>query len=163
MPAGFLPADTNLCSYEDLTLRPAGSFRQYTWSTGDVYPSITVDQPGLYWLQGIDRYGCSGRDSIVIGRKDCLAGFFMPTAFSPNNDGKNELCAPRLLGKIVKYHFFIFNRWGQKVFDSNDHTRGWDGRINGRAAETGAYVWSCIYQFTNGTEQRAKGTVILVR
>jgi gliding motility-associated-like protein len=163
LPAGFLPADTTLCSYEDLNLQSTIDFRQHTWSTGDTYASILVQQPGLYWLQGIDRYGCTGRDSISISGKQCLYGFFMPTAFSPNNDGKNETCRPRLFGRIVKYHFAIFNRWGQKVFDSYDYTRAWDGRINGRATEAGTYVWSCSYQLQNKAEEHKKGTVVLVR
>lgn len=87
----------------------------------------------------------------------------MPSAFSPNNDGKNELCHPQLFGKIVKYHLILFNRWGQKVFDSYDHTNGWDGKINGTPAEMGAYVWSCVYQFSNEEEKHAKGTVLLIR
>jgi gliding motility-associated-like protein len=163
LPATLLPADTILCSYDNLVLKPAVSFKQYNWSTGDIFPSITVEEFGLYWLQGTDVHGCTTRDSISIGRKDCLFGFFMPTAFSPNNDGRNEWCMPRIFGKVAAYHFTIFNRWGQKVFDSRDRTRGWDGKINGRIAETGAYVWSCVYQFNNEPEQRARGTVMLIR
>jgi gliding motility-associated-like protein len=163
LPAGFLPADTTLCSYEDLTLRSTIPFQQHTWSTGDHQATILVNQPGIYWLQGTDRYGCTGRDSLQIGSKQCPYGFFMPTAFSPNNDGRNELCRPRLFGRIVKYHFILYNRWGQKVFDSTDPTRAWDGRINGRPAETGTYVWSCLYQLENRGGELKKGTVLLVR
>jgi gliding motility-associated-like protein len=158
-----LPADTILCSYEDLTLRSTIPFQQHTWSTGDNQATILVSQPGTYWLQGTDRYGCTGRDSLYIGSKQCPYGFFMPTAFSPNNDGRNEWCRPRLFGRIVKYHFTLYNRWGQKVFDSTDPTRAWDGRINGIPAETGTYVWSCLYQLENRGEEGKKGTVLLVR
>jgi gliding motility-associated-like protein len=163
LPAGFLPPDTSLCSYEDLTLRSTVSFQQYAWSTGDANTSIMVNQPGWYWLQATDQNGCTGTDSIHIATKDCLYGFFMPTAFTPNNDGKNEWCQPRLFGRITKYHFIIFNRWGQKVFDSNDHTRGWDGKINGQPAAVGSYVWSCSYQLENKTAEHKKGTVMLIR
>ncbi|OQP59712.1 hypothetical protein A3860_36120 [Niastella vici] len=163
LPAGFLPPDTSLCSYEDITLRPTKSLQQYVWSTGDTHASILVNQPGLYWLQATDQQGCTGRDSILIGTKQCRYGFFMPTGFSPNNDGRNEWCRPVLFGKVVKYHFMIFNRWGQKVFDSHDHTRGWDGKLNGQPAATGTYVWSCTYQLGNGIEENKKGTVILLR
>jgi gliding motility-associated-like protein len=163
LPAGFLAADTTLCSYENITLHATVKFSQYAWSTGDTYSSLYVEQPGLYWLQGTDNYGCTGSDSILISGKQCPYGFFMPTAFSPNNDGKNEWCGPRLLGRIVKYHFTIFNRWGQKVFDSYDNTRAWDGKINGRPAEAGTYVWSCSYQLQNRGEEIKKGTVVLVR
>jgi gliding motility-associated-like protein len=163
LPTGFLPADTSLCSYEDITLRSTISFKEYTWSTGDAYASIPVNKPGLYWLQATDEKGCTGRDSILISTKECPYGFFMPTAFSPNNDGKNEWCRPRLFGKVTKYHFIIFNRWGQKVFDSFDHTRSWDGKINGQPAAAGTYVWSCNYQLENRAVEHKKGTVVLFR
>lgn len=163
LPAGFLPPDTSLCSYEDITLRSTVSLQQYVWSTGDTYSSILVSQPGLYWLQGTGQQGCTGRDSILIGTKQCAYGFFMPSAFSPNNDGRNELCRPLLFGKVVKYHFIIFNRWGQKVFDTHDHSSGWDGKINGQPAVTGTYVWSCSYQLNNKVAENKKGTVLLLR
>jgi gliding motility-associated-like protein len=163
LPAGFLPADTALCAYEDLTLKSSIPFSQYEWSTGDVYPFIQVSIPGLYFLLGTDRYGCSGKDSILISGKQCPYGFFMPSAFSPNNDGKNDGCRPSIFGKISKYHFSIFNRWGQKVFDSYNYTQRWDGTINGRLADAGTYVWSCLYQLNTKAEQYAKGTVVLIR
>jgi gliding motility-associated-like protein len=163
LPTAFLPADTVLCTYEDLILKSKIKLSQFAWSTGDDRTFIQVNNPGLYWLIGTDRYGCSGKDSIRIGQKECLVGFFMPSGFSPNRDGKNYWCRPRLLGKIVKYHFTMYNRWGQKVYDSHDHTRGWDGYINGRPAGIGTYVWSCVYQLNAEAEKHVKGTVVLVR
>ena len=163
LPAGFLPADTVLCTYEDLILKPKIKLSQFEWSTGDNHSFIQVNNPRLYWLMGTDRYGCTGKDSIMIGQKECLVGFFMPSGFSPNRDGKNDWCRPRLFGKIVKYHFTMYNRWGQKVYDSYDHTKGWDGYINGRPADIGTYVWSCVYQLNSEAEKHAKGTVVLVR
>ena len=163
LPAHFLPADTALCAYEDFMLKPNIRFSQSNWSTGDSNPFIQVTKPGLYSLQGTDLYGCIGKDSILISQKQCPYGFFMPSGFSPNHDGKNDGCRPRLFGKIVKYHFAIYNRWGQRVFDTYDYASSWDGNINGRPANTGTYVWSCLYQLNTEPQQHAKGTVVLVR
>jgi gliding motility-associated-like protein len=163
LPAAFLPKDTSLCAYEDLTLRPRTSFRQYEWSTGEISPSIHITHPGLYALQVTDRNGCIGSDDILVSAKQCPYGFFMPNAFTPNHDGHNDLCHPLIYGKVGKFYFCIYDRWGVKVFGSTDHTRGWDGYINGHAAEAGAFVWYCSYQLGDAPEQFAKGTVTLVR
>jgi gliding motility-associated-like protein len=163
LPAGFLPPDTSLCSYEDLILKTTISFAAYEWSTGDAGPSIDATTPGLYWLKATDQNGCTGTDSIVIGAKECPFGFFMPSAFTPNIGGKNNLCHPLLFGRTGKFHFTIYNRWGQKVFETSDYTGGWDGNINGGPAAAGAYVWTCYYQLGDSADKFAKGTVILIR
>jgi gliding motility-associated-like protein len=162
-PAAFLPQDTSLCSYEELTLSSTLAFKQYVWSTGDFSSSIHVTSPGLYWLEGTDRYGCSGADSILISPKQCPYGFFMPSAFTPNQDGRNDLCRPLIYGRVSKFSFTIYDRWGQKVFETSDPRRGWDGYVKGHAAEAGAFVWFCSYQLEGVPEQFAKGTVLLVR
>jgi len=163
LPAAFLPQDTSLCSYEDITLTSTPGFQQYTWSTGESSPSLHVTRPGLYWLEVSDRYGCSGRDSILISPKECPYGFFMPSAFTPNQDGHNDLCRPLLYGRIGSYTFAVYNRWGQKIFETSDPTRGWDGYVQGNPAEAGAFVWTCSYKLGNSPEQHAKGVVMLVR
>ena len=162
-PAAFLPQDTSLCSYEDITLAPTLDFAQYVWSTGESTASIQVTTPGTYWLEGTDRYGCTGTDSILISPKECPYGFFMPTAFTPNQDGRNDLCHPMIYGRISKFIFSIFNRWGQKVFETSDPKRGWDGIVNGHPAEAGSFVWFCTYQLAGASEHHARGTVLLVR
>jgi len=163
LPAAFLPADTGLCEYEDLTLRPHNTYSQYQWNTGDMSDALEVTLPGTYWLAVTDAYGCTGSDTVQVRRKQCPYGFFMPTAFTPNRDGKNDLCRPKIYGKVMKFRFTIYNRWGQRLFDTYDKDRGWDGLIGANAAEAGTYVWTCVYQLDGGPQKVEKGTVVLVR
>lgn len=163
LPAAFLPSDTALCSYAKLEIHPLNKFSRYLWSNNAVSSSITVQQPGIYWLEVQDANGCTGRDSIVVLPKHCLQGFFAPTAFSPNGDGKNETFKPVLMGNVVKYQLLIFNRWGQIVFQSSDWNAGWDGNLGGKPQNTGAYVWTCSYQFEGAPIQKESGTMMLVR
>jgi len=99
----------------------------------------------------------------LVTAKACLQGFYIPTAFTPNQDGRNDYFKPLVLGNIKKYQFSIFNRYGQLVFQSADPGKGWDGNVKGSKAENAVFVWTCSYQFEDGPPENKKGTVILVR
>jgi len=162
-PAGFLPPDTSMCTYGSLQLTAAAGYDNYLWSNNSSGESITITEPGLYWLEVTDTDHCVGRDTIVVGQKDCLEGFFIPNAFTPNNDGKNDYFKPEVLGNIDRYQFAIFNRWGQAIFKSTNPAQGWDGTLKGELQPAGTYVWICTYQFAGSPTVIKKGTVILIR
>lgn len=162
-PSGFLERDTAICPYENLPLKATASFNQYAWSTGSTAPSVIVKQPGIYWLQVKDANGCAGRDSIIVNSKVCPNKFFMPTGFTPNNDGKNDLVKPILLGDVVKYRYWVYNRWGQLIFEATDQIKGWNGVYKGQEQPGGVYVWVCSYQFKDEPEKIEKGTFVLIR
>ena len=65
----------------------------------------------------------------------------MPTGFTPNNDGKNDMFTPIPVG-IKSYNYFrIFNRWGQMIFSTTRQNKGWDGMTGGKELPAGVYVW----------------------
>ncbi|HEV8507705.1 MAG TPA: SBBP repeat-containing protein [Chitinophagaceae bacterium] len=162
-PSDFLKSLDSVCQYQSLTILPMGSYKNYLWSTGEISPSITVKDPGNYVLTVTDNNKCVGQDTVVVLPKECLVGFYMPTAFTPNQDGKNDYCRPLLFGDVDKFHFVIYDRWGQKVFETNELQRGWNGNVSGVAVETSVFVWTCSYQFKGQKEMFAKGTVTLIR
>lgn len=162
-PTSFLPADTALCPYDNLVIKPTSGFKKYLWNTGSNSSLITVTKTGLYWLQATDNKGCIGIDSILVLPKECLKGFFMPTAFTPNNDGINDILKPILLGNVKQYKFWIYNRWGQLVFHSADLLKGWDGNYMQLEQDGNVFAWVCIYQFEGEPVISKKGTFILIR
>lgn len=162
-PSGFLGADTAICAYWGLQLKANANFDQYKWSTGSTASSINIRQTGIFWLQVKDDNGCFGKDSITIDPKDCGKGFFMPTGFTPNNDGKNDLLKPIILGDVVQYQFRIYNRWGELIFETTDVNKGWDGAYKGKFQSAGVFVWMCVYQFNGQVAKNEKGTVVLIR
>ena len=87
---------------------------------------------------------------------------YVPSGFTPNGDGRNDIFKPLYYGKLMNCRFVIFNRPGQKVFETTDCTRGWDGKIKG-IAQTGTFVWTLSYQFEGENKKEAKGTVTLIR
>jgi gliding motility-associated-like protein len=88
---------------------------------------------------------------------------FLPNAFTPNFDGKNDLFKVTVHGRIVKYYIAVFNRFGEMVFTSKDPLRSWDGFYKGRPAETGNYVWTCVYQLDGESQVDKKGQILLIR
>lgn len=110
-----------------------------------------------------DGEGCSDSamaDVVVVGN----CSIVVPSAFSPNNDGKNDELYPTNAFNADELIFRVFNRYGQIIFESRDWQRKWDGKINGQPQPTGTYVWTLSYKLkTSGTPYYFKGTTLLVR
>ena len=111
---------------------------------------------------------CTIIDSInVISNGDlCQCNVFLPTAFTPNNDGKNDTYHPVFEDACVisNYSFSIYNRWGERLFHSEDQNAKWDGRYNGIKANVGTYMYYLKYNLgSNNTPTILKGDVTLIR
>jgi len=126
-PVPYLGTDTALCTGKTIQLYP-GQFITYTWQDGSAQNHFTVTQPGLYSVVVSNSCGC-GSDEIII--KEGICDIYFPSAFTPNNDGKNDLF--KILGaqNLKDYHLAVYNRFGQKVFETNDYTKGWTGDVKG--------------------------------
>jgi len=146
-------------------------FSQYQWS-----PSFDLNNPDIaspvasfgsvgtytYVVTATGPNGCQATDSITV-RVYSLSDIFVPTAFTPNHDGHNDvLRALPVSIKDFKY-LSVFNRWGQLVFTTTNFADGWDGTFNGHEAPAGVYVWMAGGVDYSGKVVERKGTVILVR
>ena len=87
----------------------------------------------------------------------------MPSAFTPDNDGKNDLFHIKYPFPVKQFTFLIFNRWGQKIFETADMGKGWDGSYNGIDQPADIYVWIISIINTDGRKESIKGTVALIR
>jgi len=122
-----------------------------------VSPELTT----LYNLEIAVTQNCVVTDSILIIVNP--AGLFLPTAFSPNNDGANDEFRP-LNDNLESYNISIYNRWGELVYRSDDFLEGWDGIYKGQNAGIGVYTYSAEYRFENQTENKSfSGNVTLIR
>jgi gliding motility-associated-like protein len=163
LPSNFLPPDTSICSYSSIVAKSNRVFDKYLWNNNSESPFIVVSRAGIYWLQVTDNYGCTGTDTLLVKEKQCMTGLYVPSAFSPNSDGKNDLFKPLLFGNIKKMHFTVYNRWGQVVFSTDRTGIGWDGKLQGVEQRSDVFVWICQYQLEGETEKIAKGTVLVIR
>jgi len=162
-PSNFLNATDSICSYGSLQLNAGMNFSSYQWSTGATGSIAAVTSPGIYRLRVKDNNGCSGIDSIAVYPKDCIMGFFVPTAFTPNGDGRNDRFRPLVYGNVEAYSLVIYNRWGAAVFNSTDASSSWDGSVHGKLQASGVYVWVCRFRMKGEKQRVEKGTVLLIK
>ena len=106
--------------------------------------------------------GCKAVDSVSIHVK-AVEGIYVPTAFTPDNDGLNDIIVPVLGTRYTLGAFTIYNRWGQKIFSTNETGKGWDGKMNGHFQDAGTYVWVIIVTDTQKNKIEKKGTLTLIR
>lgn len=156
--------DINLCPGDSIVLNAGTGFESYLWNSGGgINQLYTVYKAGVYSVTGIASSGCRSYDTIIVHPKVCISGFFIPSAFTPNSDQKNDLFKPLIFQPVKAYKFVIYNRWGQIVFQSTDPDKGWDGTFKGIKQDGNVFVWICLYQFEGEVRQYKKGTVVLIR
>ena len=126
-------------------------------------PIATLNNDITYYITGTTAAGCTGYDTLSI---KVYQGpmVYVPTAFTPNNDGKNDRLKPVCIGITELKNFTLFNRWGQKIYETATcGSTGWDGRINGELQPAGTYVYQWQAVGYNGKVLSGKGVVVLVR
>ena len=157
-PNPNLGPDITICTFETLKLLP-GMFDTYLWQDGSSLNNFTVTNAGLYSVSVTNTCG-SANDEILITEKSCE--IFFPNTFTPNNDQKNDVFKILNGSEVSNFYLAIFDRWGQKVFETTDYFKGWDGNINNKPADAGAYVWYC--NFIGFTKlKKMRGSVLLLR
>ncbi|WP_460640432.1 T9SS type B sorting domain-containing protein [Larkinella harenae] len=162
------PKDTVVCEGKKLFLKPPiphNNKTVFTWSTNWDTEKVSIDSPGIYWLKS-DSDGCQATDTIVVTFKKCLTPFYVPTAFTPNNDGINDQLDV-YIDAAIPFLFQIYNRWGSVIFQSEVSHFKWDGRYLNESCPEGTYTWRLRFRSTGlpGSEQEVTqtGQVLLMR
>ncbi len=153
-----------LCTGGDVEIFASGAWTSYLWSTGSTARSIRVAAAGDYWLQAGDQGVCATRDTLTVTAIDCYSGVHFPNAFTPNGDGNNDTFKA-LLGLTPKtWLLVVYNRWGEKVFETQDPHNGWNGVFKGVKQDSGGFAWYAVYRLTEKTgEETQKGMLMLLR
>lgn len=160
-PVFTLGPDQPICNGMQITLNPRINDVSYLWQDGSSSPTYMVSQPGLYHLTAVNNCG-SKKDSVLITTGVCK--LYIPTAFTPNRDGKNDVFKSYFGENITEYHLQILNRYGKLLFESSDKNQGWDGTYKGVAQSQGSYIWIINYQLSDKPDkQLLKGSVLLIR
>lgn len=159
-PVFTLPSSYLVCTGNEVELSADKGYTgvTYEWNNGSTSATTTYDNTMDYAICVANNHGCTYTDQTDI-LDDCI--FFLPSAFSPNDDELNDI-----------YYFYskipvtgvmrIYDRWGNKVFETSDLTQGWDGTFNGKALNTGVYV---CYVLLNDVAlgEDIKGNITLLR
>lgn len=154
--------DTTICSDENIVLNifdPVAT--SYLWQDNATDTVRIITQQNLYRAVLSNECGTVS-DDIFIKVENCLNQLFVPTAFTPNNDNKNDVLKAKAWFPITDFSFSIYNRWGQKVFSTPDLNSGWDGTLNGTDMPAGTYVWHLSYK-RKEVLYKQKGSTILIR
>lgn len=172
----ILPADTTVDEYAAVNLisqfgpYPDSSVHSYLWTPSlglncAVCPSPTFSAPsGTYNYSLVVTYnqGCIVTDTVtVIVYNDHF--IYVPNAFTPNGDGRNDVLQVFTHNQIRYIDMQIFDRWGELVFESQDIDRGWDGRYRGVMEEPGIFVYMLKITFDDNYSITNKGSITLIR
>lgn len=160
--------DTVIAINQPLQLNASGG-EIYNWtpSTGlsaDNIPNpvAILNRDAEFILTASTSVGCSTSDTLNI-KVYRGPSFYVPSAFSPNNDGKNDRFGFIAVGMTTVELFQVYNRYGQLIYSSTKMTEGWDGKVQGIVQPAGTYVWVIRGVDFTGTLHVKKGTVTLVK
>lgn len=131
-------------------------------------PIATIKKEITYIAQATNNYNCVTYDTINIKVFCENAQVFIPNAFTPDNDGLNDILMVRATGIVLVKSIRIFNRWGEMVFERsnfspNDPRNGWDGKIRGMPAPPAVYVYTAEVLCENGASHVYKGNISIIK
>lgn len=155
--------DTTACYGETQLLAiNGGPNATYLWSNGSRGPSITVSQSGTYSVEASN--ACNSVTATkIVAFKECPPLLFVPSAFTPNYDGLNDVFKIHSMGSIKSFRISVYNRYGQRVFSTKDISQAWDATFNHTTQPAGIYIWIALYTDARGVTHTKKGTVALIR
>lgn len=150
--SGILPTLTHM------EWTPGEGLNCWDCKTPKATPYVTTD----YTIEVRYHNNCLAKSKVRVNVKDPL-DFFVPSAFTPGNgDGLNDILY--VYGtSIKKVKFMVFNRWGEKVFESEHLSKGWDGNFKGEKQQVGVYSYFAEVEYLNGEKRNKKGSVTLIR
>jgi gliding motility-associated-like protein len=130
--------------------------------TNEQVSASMIARQNPYTLTITDIAGCKGYDTAIVDMHPCC-DLFLPSAFTPNGDGRNDLFRPMTIGHQELIKFVVMNRFGQVVYESEDVTKGWDGSFKSEPQDMATYFYYLKYKCSDETVWEKKGDVTLVR
>ena len=164
--------DTMIVFGQPLQLNASGG-ENYVWTPPSYLNNTSISNPVAKINSSIDsiRYkvyvtdlqGCLDSASMLVKIFRTNPQIFVPTGFTPNGDGLNDVLKPIAVGVERIEYFSVYNRWGQLVFTTTINGKGWDGQIGGKPQTTNTFVWMVKAVDYTGKPIFQKGTATLIR
>ena len=134
--------------------------------TGNNTFEVTPSKSGEYAIYSVDQYNCSHYLKtiyVVVLVNECNEGVvYLPTGFTPNDDGINDVLYIRS-NFVTNIYLTIYDRWGEKIFETTDITKGWNGIFKDKPLDQGVYGYYMTFTCNNGEESFKKGNITLMR
>jgi gliding motility-associated-like protein len=134
-------------------------------ATDIVNPVASPTRSQYYVVQVRDENNCAKTDTVwvYLEQTPCeQSNIYIPNAFSPNSDGKNDVLYVRA-NNVTRLYFAVYDRWGQKMFETKDITKGWDGTFKGKKIDPAVFGWYAEGDCLGGQKFELKGNVTLIR
>ncbi|MBK9328349.1 MAG: gliding motility-associated C-terminal domain-containing protein [Sphingobacteriales bacterium] len=137
---------------------------RFIWLDNSTLPSFSINAAGIYAVRVFDECTVT-TDTISIGIKDCSCNFYIPSAFSPNDDGYNDIFKPFANCVFFEdYTLSVYNRWGELIFHTTETEMGWDGKYKNEIQPIDTYIWILEYDDILGNLKiRKNGNLTLLR
>ncbi len=165
LPEFDLGEEQSICPDQEIDITVDAVAQAYYWNTGINNKTIAITEPGNYYVTIVDSNSCSYSDSLTIN-DECPTVLYVPSSFTPNGDGKNDVFNPNG-NNVYTFYMEIYDRWGKMIFYSNDLAKGWDGNINGHPAIEDIYNWKINYKGERennlSMQKQLMGIVVLFR
>jgi len=160
-----------------VTISDLSQLVSFTWTSSDslvticdtcLYQVVQPTQTTVYTFTGVDKEGCAAVDNVIVEVEEYYEVYF-PSAFSPNNDGINDLYYPFATSNVSRiFSLDIFDRWGNHIFrgtdfPANSELFGWNGTYRNSASNSGVYVYLATIEFVDGHIDIFKGDFVLLR
>lgn len=154
--------DTTVCYGNELLLSTGEPLT--VWNNSQTGSSLVVKESGTYIATVSGTCITSFSDTIQIDFKDCICSLNMPNAFSPNGDNVNDLYGPVYDCPVSDFSMTVFNRWGEKVFETNNIEQMWDGTFMGKEQPIGVFLYKVNYKDSWKNEKKLiTGKITLIR
>ena len=151
--------DTVVCKNNPILLDASTTgTSSYLWQDNSSNKDYLVTNPGVYWVVATSECGNSS-DTVFIDVIKCDCSLYVPNTFTPNGDGLNDIFLPIHDCKFLEYEFMVFNRWGERIFETQHTEKGWDGKYNKLLVQDGVYVWRINIRDSDGTYNNYYGHV----
>jgi gliding motility-associated-like protein len=164
-PVVFLGEDSLLCSGQPIELNAFNYGAVYSWQDGSNTASFRPEVSGNYWVTATNKCGIAG-DSILVTFVTCNCLVYLPSAFTPNRDNRNETYGYEVNCTDFNGTFEIYDRFGALLFSSNMPEETWDGTYQGKECTEGVYIHVLKYSgYDNGRliKEKKRGTFLLLR
>jgi gliding motility-associated-like protein len=164
------PAATTIFEGESVQLNASGAIT-YNWTpsiglscTDCSNPIATPNETIIYTVTGTDATGCIGTTDVLIVVQVVCGDIYVPTVLSPNGTGNAENKMACVYGNcIAELNYSIYNRWGEKVFETGDSDTCWDGTYKGKEMNAGIFAYKLIATLTNGEQIEESGNLTLIK
>lgn len=164
-----VPSSALICNTDTFKLQVPSNFTSVTLLPSSSASSLNKQilfyplQATSYTITATTNGQCPTQKNILINVNNCAANIFFPNAFSPNGTGSNNFFKPFITLPLQQYQLIIYNRFGLKIFESNNPLYGWDGSYKSTPQNSSTFIYYCSYKFFNKPTAYKKGYCTLIR